>query len=81
MRPDYSLPVSGFHRPCCRRFLLFILLLSCLYSRAQIPPISGTVTDEEDKPLAGASITLKDKKGGTHAGPDGSWRLQASPGD
>jgi len=81
MRPDYPPPIPGSRKLFCRHFILFFLLLGCLCSRAQVQNISGTITDEDGKPLPGASITLKDKKAGTHAGADGSFHLQGLSAD
>ncbi|WP_207426632.1 TonB-dependent receptor [Pedobacter sp. SYSU D00535] len=55
-------------------FLCLILLFPFLVL-AQAGSISGTVFDENNLPLPGASVTIKDIGKGTSTGPDGSYRL------
>jgi len=42
-----------------KKFLLGILVLLCaIYAQAQVATVSGSLTDVEGKPLAGASVTI-----------------------
>jgi len=82
MRLNCQPPVTKDHRPFrCRHLLFFSLLLACLYSRAQSQTISGTITDDDGKPLNGATISIKDKTTGAHTDAEGNFHLQALPGD
>lgn len=46
-------------------------------SQAQNREVTGRVTDSTGNPLSGASIKIKGARGGTSAGPDGSFRIMA----
>ncbi|HVU84478.1 MAG TPA: carboxypeptidase regulatory-like domain-containing protein, partial [Puia sp.] len=46
-------------------------------SQAQNREVTGKVTDSTGNPLSGASIKIKGARGGTSAGPDGSFRIMA----
>src|SRR5581483_8440404 len=72
----------GRHSSSLPRYLLLLLLiLSNVVASAQTQPISGIITDEEGHPLAGASISLKNKPIGTSTQADGSFHLKAEPSD
>lgn len=43
--------------------------------------IKGTVTGKDGLPLAGASISIKGKKGGTSTDANGHFTIEAAPGD
>jgi TonB-linked SusC/RagA family outer membrane protein len=61
-------------------FLGCLFLSSALWS--QMKKISGKIQSEEDgRPLIGASITIKGKSGGTQTDSDGSFSIDASQGD
>ncbi|HTI09367.1 MAG TPA: SusC/RagA family TonB-linked outer membrane protein [Puia sp.] len=56
--------------------LLTILFLSfAAMVQAQTKEVTGKVTDSTGAPLAGASINIKGSRGGTSAGPDGTFRF------
>ena len=75
-------PEPGRFSPSFPRYLLFLFVaLSTIVARAQTPTISGVITDEEGHPLAGASISLKDKHTGASTRADGSFHLKAAPSD
>ena len=60
------------------RKLVLCLVASLLVSvlvKAQSREVTGHVTDSTGSPLAGASINVKGARGGTSAGPDGSFRI------
>lgn len=62
------------------------LLIACFLVSAtvwsQVQKISGKVISEEDnKPLSGVSITLKGKPGGTQTNSSGEFSIDASQGD
>lgn len=46
---------------------------------AQTKEITGKVTDAVGAPVAGASVKVKDSKGGTIASPDGAFKINALP--
>jgi len=55
------------------------LLVSVLV-KAQSREVTGKVTDSSGNPLSGASINVKGARGGTSAGPDGSFRINVPSG-
>ncbi|HEY4110411.1 SusC/RagA family TonB-linked outer membrane protein [Puia sp.] len=59
--------------------LVATLLVSVLVE-AQNREVTGKVTDSTGNPLAGASINVKGARGGTSAGPDGSFRINVPSG-
>ncbi|MBA2330487.1 MAG: TonB-dependent receptor [Flavisolibacter sp.] len=59
-------------------FILFILI--SITSFAQSGTIRGTVTDVSGAPLAGASVILDGRSGGTITDNSGNFSLSASPG-
>lgn len=59
--------------------LVLIALLFSVLVKAQSREVTGKVIDSTGSPVAGASINIKGVRGGTSAGPDGSFRLLAPP--
>jgi len=57
------------------------MLIAYIYAHAQIT-LTGKVVDAKNgTPIEGASIKLKNSKGGTYTGNGGSFTLSARPGD
>src|SRR5450759_1659794 len=54
-----------------------LFLFSSFYSIAQNLPITGKITDANDKPLAGVTISIKGSKTKTTSSDDGSFRINA----
>ncbi|MGM0580402.1 MAG: SusC/RagA family TonB-linked outer membrane protein [Bacteroidota bacterium] len=54
---------------------LFLLLLYSFISIAQEVTVSGTVTDENDEPLPGVNIMIKNTSSGTTTDLDGNYKL------
>lgn len=69
-----------------RKTLLRVLLLSLVavcsttMTFAQTK-ISGKVTDSASQPMIGVTVSVKGKSGGTATKPDGTYAIQAGPGD
>lgn len=62
----------------------FCLLFSCLIMLAQtskMVTVSGTILGDDDEPLIGATIYVKDRTGGTITDLDGNFTVKASIGD
>lgn len=59
----------------CLSFLCFSL---SLFSQEKIP-ITGTVVSENDEPLSGVSVNIKDTAGGTSTNEAGKFSLEVSP--
>ncbi len=62
---------------CCSALL--ILLLNVPGASAQQKKITGRVFDDQAKPLAGASVAIKDTKTATISDADGRFTLNAPP--
>src|SRR6185437_5572726 len=62
---------------CMRRFLLFLCCFAFLIGQvtAQNHTVSGTITDGNGVPVAGASVTLKGSSRGTSTATDGTFTL------
>jgi len=62
-----------------KSFLLFIVALTgfCFADAQQV--VSGRVTDVKGAPLPGVSVNVKGTNRGTTTGPDGQFRVSASP--
>lgn len=60
---------------------LAVLLFMPAFLFAQSKTITGTVTDETGKPVAGASVGIKNASGGTVTDEQGKFIIQASPGN
>lgn len=54
---------------------MFSLCLSCLVMLAQDRTITGRVTDEAGVPISGASVLVKEGKGGTTSNQDGFYSI------
>ncbi len=59
--------------------LLGMMLLCAQLLFAQTREITGKVTDANGTPVNGASIRVKNTRGGTSAGADGSFKINAAP--
>jgi len=59
---------------------IIIFLFGCQSVLAQPGMIEGWVKDESGDPLAGASVTIKNKKTGTATDLKGHYKLKLSPG-
>src|ERR1700743_2078364 len=68
-------------KKCLR--LLFAFLVCCFFTTAlfaQNKTVTGTVTDQNNAPLSGASVTVKGKKGGVMTDNNGTFRIAVPPG-
>src|SRR5690606_3114679 len=85
---DYRIPNTDYRIPNTEYRLtklhmkktlhtIFIVLLTAQVAWAQTQ-VTGTVTDENDQPLAGANILIKGKVAGTVSASDGSFTLNSS---
>ena len=66
------------------KFKVFCTLLSVLFSQlllAQESEITGTVTDDNNLPLPGVNVVIKDTSTGTQTDFDGNYSIQAQTGD
>lgn len=63
-----------------RLLLLALPVLLCLQTFSQGITIKGKVIDSAGAPVPGANVSIIGKKGGTVAGPDGSFELVAPTG-
>lgn len=71
--------VRGNRRVCC---LFAAFIFSCTFSYAQEITVKGKVVESATKaPLAGATITIKDKSGGAVSGAGGAFSIKAAVGD
>jgi TonB-linked SusC/RagA family outer membrane protein len=61
--------------------LLFASFLISTTIWSQVQKISGMVTTDDDKPLAGVSIIVKGKSNGTQTDAKGAYSIEASKGD
>lgn len=61
-------------------YMLFLFLLIPLSLKAQHPTISGQVVDEQQIPVIGASVSIKNTSTGTITNMDGEFTLQAPAG-
>jgi outer membrane receptor protein involved in Fe transport len=63
-----------------KRFLQLVFILCILYhtSLAQENKISGNVTDEQNRPVAGANVLIKGKITGTVTNADGNFELNTA---
>ena len=66
-----------------KKILLFMVMVVGLFAAAiaQKKPITGTVIDKEGKPVAGASVKVKGTTFGVASGEDGTFKIDAKPGD
>ncbi|GAB3012564.1 SusC/RagA family TonB-linked outer membrane protein [Niabella terrae] len=62
--------------------LLLVLFVCCPFlAIAQTKAVTGTVTDEDDLPLQGVSVTVKGGSEGTSTNSNGFYRIDAAAGD
>ncbi|NTS42626.1 SusC/RagA family TonB-linked outer membrane protein [Flavisolibacter sp. BT320] len=59
--------------------LLFTLLLFSFFTHAQAQTVSGTVSDETGKRIAGVSVTVKGTATGTATDASGQFQINAAP--
>ncbi|NII26049.1 TonB-dependent receptor [Pseudoflavitalea sp. X16] len=60
--------------------LIAFLLFASLAAMAR-DPLKGTILDKNGNPIISATINVKGKKISTTSGPDGSFTIEAAPGD
>jgi len=64
-----------------KQFLTFILsLVAIMHVAAQDITVTGSVKDEKNSPLIGATITVKNSKTATTSDASGSFSIKASQG-
>ena len=61
--------------------LFSVLMLLCTLAIAQIRTVTGTVKDDKDQPISGASVIIKGKKGGTVTNASGEFSISAATGN
>lgn len=63
--------------------MAFAMLFLCLSSalKAQLRPVSGTVTDAKNDPVANATVTVKGTNRGTQTNMNGVYTIQAQKGE
>jgi len=61
--------------------LLFLFLFPFLLATAQQKEVTGRVMDENGKPVAGASVTVKGRKAGTTTDDNGSFKITVDGSD
>lgn len=66
---------------CLRLCLLAFFSLASTLLFAQSKKITGRVLDEDSKPIAGVSVSIKGKTGGTQTNANGEFTLDANEGD
>ncbi len=66
-----------------RKFItaMVMLLLTFAAAHAQSQLLTGKITDKDGKPIEGAAIQVKGSRQGTVASADGSFKINAKPGD
>lgn len=62
-----------------KQLLLVAFLCAAQITMAQTREVTGKVTDANGAPVNGASISIKNKRGGTSAAPDGTFKISAEP--
>ncbi|MCH5716159.1 carboxypeptidase-like regulatory domain-containing protein [Niabella hibiscisoli] len=64
------------------RFLVLLKLLFCMpiLAAAQTGPVSGTVLDDQGKPVSGASVIIKGAATGTNTNEEGVFSINAAKG-
>ncbi len=60
---------------------LWLLIFVCFLSCAREKVISGKVTDEQGNALADAVVRIEDSGFATRTGPDGTYKLDYTPGE
>jgi TonB-linked SusC/RagA family outer membrane protein len=72
--------LSGLSKACrCLLVILFIFMETGVASAQS--PVTGVIRDQDGKPVAGATITLKGKKISTVSAEDGTFTIAAGAGD
>ena len=61
--------------------LFSVLMLLCTLAIAQTRTVTGTVKDDKDQPISGASVIIKGKKGGTVTNASGEFSISAATGN
>ncbi len=61
--------------------LLTMLMMLCTLAFAQTRTVTGTVKDNNDQPISGASVIIKGKKGGTVTNASGEFSISAATGN
>lgn len=65
-----------------KKQILLLLLITCItssmYSQSTPVIIHGKITGEKNEPLTGASVKIKDGKGGTTSNGEGNFKLSVS---
>ena len=58
-----------------KKITIFLFLFVSILTNAQTFTLSGKVVDENNEPLAGATVLVKESKNGTSTDFDGNFRL------
>ncbi len=74
------LPIAGFGLRLKRLILLVACIITSFSLMAQAQQRTGKVTDENGKPVAGVSVTVKDAAGGTTTNEAGEFKIAAAAG-
>ena len=64
-----------------KHWFLAVATLVAMVSFAQTGKISGRILDDDAKPLAGVSVTIKGKATGTQSNTAGDFSIEAAQGD
>jgi len=67
--------------PNIKTLIAFLLLLSCVHAFAQNKQFTGKVSNSQKVPLTGVTVQIKNGKGSTATGADGSFSLTAPAGE
>lgn len=62
------------------KIVAFLLFVSCFVMQAQRVSLSGKVVDNENQPMIGATITIKEIKSATATDVDGNFKLNVPKG-
>lgn len=79
---------SNLLKSTLNSFCLLLLFISCFTVPAasfaktgiSLPPVTGTVTDEENQPIAGASVHVKNSTQGTTTDANGHYTINVEKG-
>ncbi|MBN9298768.1 MAG: SusC/RagA family TonB-linked outer membrane protein [Filimonas sp.] len=61
--------------------LFYVLFMCIITATAQTHSLTGTVLDNNGKPIENASVQFKGRNGGVAAGSDGTFTIAVKPGD
>lgn len=64
-----------------RLLIVIVMSVTTLATYAQSAPVNGTVTDENDQPLIGATVTVKGSTRGTTTNSNGQYTIAAKQSD